>query len=116
MDNVTIKSSTIFVAIGGETRVYRSMEEVPEPLRTRVRRTTEGRNSRTILIADRKGREELIRAIQGQPDRLSFRVTEAARQRAAIREAQRRWVIARSWLELSGIGLIGLLLWLLFLR
>ena len=116
MEHLTIKSSTIFVAADGGTKVYRSMDDVPEPLRSRVKRSTESTNSRTILIADRKGREELIRAIQGQPDSVSFRVTETARQKAAVREAQRRWSIARSWLELGGIGLIGLLLWLLFLR
>src|ERR1700685_3049161 len=65
MSRVTLKSSTIFISVGDETRVYRSVEDVPGPLRKRLEQSTNGIHSATILIADRRGREEILRAIRG---------------------------------------------------
>lgn len=65
MEQVTIRSSTIFVAEGERTSVYRSLDEVPPELRRRIAETTAGQNSATILIADRRGRRELERAMNG---------------------------------------------------
>ncbi len=65
MSHVTLKSSTIFISVGDKTRVYRSVEEVPAPLRKRLEQSTNGIHSATILIADRRGKEEILRAIRG---------------------------------------------------
>ena len=35
--------------------VYRSVEEVPDPLKRQLLRSTNGLNSATIVIADRRG-------------------------------------------------------------
>ena len=66
MSRLTARSSTIFIATGAETRVYRSVEDVPPALRRKLVESTRGLNSATILIADKRGREELVRALQGR--------------------------------------------------
>jgi len=58
MSRVTLKSSTIFISVGNKTEVYRSVEDVPPALRKKLDQSTNGINSATILIADRKGKEE----------------------------------------------------------
>jgi hypothetical protein len=57
-----MKTSAVLIAAGGEHGFYRSVQEVPEPLRTRLQETTSGANAGTILIADRAGRERLTEA------------------------------------------------------
>ena len=66
MATLTTRSATIFIASGEETKVYRSVEEVPPDLRRRLLETTRSVNSATILIADKRGREELLRALQNR--------------------------------------------------
>src|SRR5580704_18146441 len=58
-----MKTSTVMVAAGGEHGFYRSVREVPEPLRAQLIASTRSSNSGTILIADRAGREQLTQII-----------------------------------------------------
>jgi hypothetical protein len=44
--------------------VYRSVEEIPPPLRNKLLQSTNNPNSRTILIADRRGRKEIANAMR----------------------------------------------------
>jgi hypothetical protein len=81
MTRLTARTSTIFIATGPYTHVYRSLEEVPPPLRRKLRQTTRGLNSATILIADRRGREELVRALQGQSTEVRSRLVETLKAR-----------------------------------
>jgi hypothetical protein len=78
MSRVTLKSSTIFISVGDKTRVYRSVEDVPAPLRKKLEQSTNGIHSATILIADRRGREEILRAIRGGSN-LKTRLTASLR-------------------------------------
>ena len=50
------------IAAGGERQVYRSVAEVPASLRKILQDSTSSANSATILIADRRGKEEIARA------------------------------------------------------
>ncbi len=112
MDRLTIKSSTIFIATGDKTSVYRSMDEVPAPLRKKLQESTNGINAATILIADRRGREEIVRAIQGLPNSIRGRLTStlgAARRPEVLKKLD--W---RTALELVLAGAVGLLIWLAF--
>lgn len=68
-----MKSSTILISTGAADAVYRSVKEVPAPLRRQLLRSTNGINSATILIADRRGRDEITRAIQNLPASLQRR-------------------------------------------
>ena len=64
-----LKTSTILISADDIDGVYRSVQDVPEPLRKKLLRTTNGINSRTILIADRRGRQEIAKALKKLPDR-----------------------------------------------
>lgn len=63
MEPKTVRTSTILISVGGRTEVYRSLEQVPKPLRRRLEETTASRNSGTILIADRRGRQEILKSL-----------------------------------------------------
>ena len=115
MSRQTIRSSTIFIAMGDETRVYRSVEEIPAALREKLERTTNGLNSATILIADRRGREEIVRAIRGLPSSVRSRLAATLQGQSG---ARRRWrfhwrTLARHWAEILWPGVIAVSVWLL---
>jgi hypothetical protein len=72
-----MKSSTILISEGRTDAVYRSVGEVPHRLRKRLLKYTSGMNSATILIADRRGKEELAKAIRRLPGNSQQRLMEA---------------------------------------
>lgn len=61
------QTSTVLISADGSDLVYRSVEEVPARLRTKLLKLTNGRNSATILIADRRGRREIAKAMRNLP-------------------------------------------------
>jgi hypothetical protein len=54
-----MKTSAVMIAARGERGFYRSVQDVPEPLRTQLIETTTSPNSGIIVIADRAGKEQL---------------------------------------------------------
>lgn len=62
----TVRTSTILISVGDRTEVYRSLEQVPKTLRRRIEESTAGQNSGTILIADRRGRQEILNALNSR--------------------------------------------------
>jgi hypothetical protein len=68
--SVVMKTSAVLIAAGGERQVYPSVNAVPASLRKMLQDCTGGANSATILIADRRGKEEIAKALE--------RVSEAA--------------------------------------
>jgi hypothetical protein len=58
----TVKTSAILIADGSRTEVYRTLEEVPPELRRKLAQSTAGSNAGTVVIADRRGAQELLRA------------------------------------------------------
>ena len=62
-----VKTASILISSGDAEGVYRSVEELPEPLRAKFTVATQGINSATILIADKRGREEIARALRKLP-------------------------------------------------
>jgi hypothetical protein len=117
MEKLTAKSSTIFIATSDETRVYRSVGEVPPHLRRRLEESTSGSNSATILIADKRGREELVRALQGLPSEVQSRLATTLRanqrRQSPIAAHGRRRIHLRLWLEILAPVAVGLTVWLL---
>src|SRR6185436_12084080 len=116
MHRVTVKTSTIFIAKGGRTRVYRSVSEVPQRLRKELEESTNGFNSATILIADRRGRTEILRALQGLPSalrtRLAASMAPSENETAAPKASQpMARFLRRNWPELLIPGALGLLVW-----
>jgi hypothetical protein len=61
------QTSTVLIATSGTDQVYRSVQDVPVGLRTRLLKSTNGTNSATILIADRRGRKEIAKAMRNLP-------------------------------------------------
>jgi len=62
-----LKTSTILISSNDTESVYRSVRDIPEPLRKKLLRSTSGLNARTILIADRRGQQQIARALQSLP-------------------------------------------------
>ncbi|MGA9624543.1 MAG: hypothetical protein WBL65_00145 [Bryobacteraceae bacterium] len=61
------QTSTVLISSGGADLVYRTVEEVPRGLRTRLLKSTSGGNSGIILIADRRGRKEIAKVVGKLP-------------------------------------------------
>lgn len=115
MSRVTLKSSTIFISVGNKTEVYRSVDDVPPPLRKQLEQSTNGIHSATILIADRKGKEEIVRAIRGLPSSLRSRLNSSLRNEVPDSSAPIRWPdLWEHWVEMLLPPVIGLSVWLLF--
>lgn len=115
--------------MGDKTQVFRSPEEIPATLRKQLVASTRGMNSATILIADRGGRAEIRKILDGQPSPLKSRlradflrrslddrpseaqipVATAVPQPMSIRD----WKL-RHWAELLLPGAVGIGLWVLF--
>jgi hypothetical protein len=116
MTRLTTRSSTIFIGIGDETRVYRSVDQVPPELRRKLRESTRSMNAATILIADKRGREELVRALQGRASDVQCRLAKSLHVQAPAEQlasAPPRSLLTawRRWLELLLPVAIGASLW-----
>ena len=61
------QTSTVLISTDGADLVYRSVDEVPDNLRSRLLKSTNSPNSATILIADRKGRRAIAKAMRSLP-------------------------------------------------
>jgi hypothetical protein len=119
MHRVTVKTSTIFIAKGGKTRVYQSVDEVPAKLRRQLEESTNGFNSATILIADRRGRAEIVRALNGLPSGLRSRLATSLAPKAKAAENAQTTLSALGFLrrnlaEIRLPGAVGVIVWLAF--
>jgi hypothetical protein len=117
MPRVTVKTSTIFISVGEKTKVYRSVNDVPPPLRKKLEQSTNGINSATILIADRRGREEIVKAIRGLPSGVQSRLTSSiapTQDRPKPESPVVSRALWRNWVEILLPGAIGAVVYLLF--
>ena len=64
---VLFQTSTVVISAGEAHMVYRSVDEVPVRLRSKLIKSTNGSNSATILIADRRGRKQISRVMRSLP-------------------------------------------------
>jgi hypothetical protein len=104
----TIKTSSILIGEGTGFSVYQKLEEVPPRLRRKLVKSTAGANAGTVLIADRRGARELMRAnvranvgrrVETRPDLLAFLQDD-------IRQTLR--YLAAHWWGLTAVGLLAL--------
>ena len=110
MGTPTYKTSTILVSTGKRTRVFRSIDDMPEDLRKRVTEHIVGPNSRTLVVADRRGREYLLKLLK-RPATSLVDKPETRKNPAALKKLSGP---ARYWIEIGLIALLGLLSWALF--
>src|SRR6202789_628188 len=85
-----VQASVVLIPAGGSDLIYRTVEDVPASLRNKLLRSTNGANSATILIADRRGRKEVDKAMRTLPAR-----------RRLIRSALGSGAAAARWLTPS---------------
>lgn len=120
MQRLTLKTSTIFIARDGRTSVFRSLNDVPPKLRKKLDESTNSFNSATILIADRRGRQEIVRALSGLPSALRSRVASSmapqpADEAPAPEKSMQALAFLRdNWLEIALPGAVGLIIWAAF--
>jgi hypothetical protein len=120
-ERVTHKSSTILISAGGRLQSFRSLQDVPAPLRERLIQSTSGPYSATLLIADEKGRQELLRSLRGQPSGVSTQWTRQAMQALPAPDVVQGAAFSSSWqsprvrrvAEIALLVGIGVCLWLL---
>jgi hypothetical protein len=114
--NGLYQTSTVLISSGGSDLVYRSVEDVPVRLRTKLLKFTNGRNSATILIADRRGRREVAKAMRNLPGPSYRRLAGAGT--ATEGQAAHNWLTPRrkkALLAAFALLVVGLVV-ALFLR
>jgi hypothetical protein len=88
-----IQTSIVLISAGASDLIYRTVEEVPAGLRNKLLRSTNGANSATILIADRRGRKEVAKAMRTLPGPARRRLIRSALGSGAASAA--RWLTPR---------------------
>ena len=101
------------IAARGEQGFYHSVQDVPEPLRTQLIRTTTSPNSGTIVIADRAGKEQLTNALSRRQN--GFPEPAAAADAPAFASVTRNqesvWL---PWAALALVLILAIICWMLF--
>lgn len=124
----TIKRTTVYISMGEKTQVFRTPEDIPDALRKHLVDSTRGMNSATILIADRGGRAEIRKILNGEPSPLKGRLrSDYLKQKpgefpssslglepATVQPMSLRSWGWRQWAELLLPGAVGVGFWLLF--
>jgi hypothetical protein len=87
------QTSSVLISAGGADLVYRSVDEVPVRLRNQLLKSTNGQNSATILIADRRGRREVAKAVRALPGSSQKRLVHSLLGTRTDRA--RTWLVAR---------------------
>jgi hypothetical protein len=104
-----VQTSIVVISSGGEDLVYRTVDEVPERLRGKLLRSTNGSNSATILIADRRGRKQVAKALRSLPAPAQRRLMHQALARGVATVAPGWFTPARKRAVLGALILLLLL-------
>jgi hypothetical protein len=103
----TVRTSVILVAVDNRIEAYSSLEDLPVELRERLIESTSGDYAATILIADRKGRDAMLRSLR---KRLLARRRRGVPASASPRQIPGGWL--RTWGAILLSGAAGLAVWL----
>jgi len=102
------QTSTVLIFSSSSDLVYRSVDEVPTRLRTKLLKSTNGANSATILIADRRGRKEVAKAMRNLPGPAQRRLIKSILGSAGAAEALTWFTPARKKTILAVLVLLTL--------
>jgi hypothetical protein len=98
LETKTLRTSTILIASEGRTRIFRSRSEMPFELRQKLQRSLNSGTAATILIADQRGRDEILKLLRGEPSALKG-APGSVRRRIRVEAAPTRTgVTLPSWL------------------
>lgn len=107
------KTRTVRIATQQGDTIYHSIEDVPEELRQLVKRTLEGPNSQTVLIANQEAYERLevqFRELPAGMEPVAREVVERRQHSIAWRpEKWRLW----TWVAAGAVS-VPLALWLMW--
>ena len=98
------------MSTGRRTRVFKSIEEMPDGLKKRVTENISGPNSRTLIVADRRGREYLLKALKSA-------CSESVEEQRKLRKAKLSndlKLLNAYWIEIGLISLLSAACWALF--
>jgi hypothetical protein len=110
-----MKTSAVMIAAQGEHGFYRSVQDVPEPLRTRLIETTSSPNSGIIVIADRAGKEQLTQVLaRREAGREETEAIPDRTREAAVSESQLPSISRLPWLAWAGFIAVLVLAAILF--
>jgi hypothetical protein len=105
MEQLVHRVSTIVVGESNRTRIYHSLEELPKDLRKQMERSMSSESSATLLIADERGREEIMRKLDGRSSVLQSRLVESIlRQRRALDPAPAKLKIR--WMRVAAAAFV----------
>lgn len=94
--------------------MFQSLEDMPSSLRRRMSENLSGPNTRTLIVADRRGREYLLKVLQRATHSTEGLqcVTAMKSERNLLAQAWPK--AARYWLEIALIGVLAAASWALF--
>lgn len=124
MSRTTLKTSTILTADTKGTRVFRSRDEMPDHLRKQMEQSLNGNLAATVLIADPRGRDEILKTLRGEASALNEGIPSLTRRPITMDEEETELTSVLSWHQhrwvrvllalllplLCGIAFCGLLL------
>jgi|GEM_PF-2261984 len=105
MARKTIKTSTILVSDAEGFRVYPSREDMPQQVRERLDKSITGGMAATVLIADPRGRDEILKALRGEPSALNNGVPGLGRRAAAALVSGKPVPAGPLWLQSRSVRL-----------
>lgn len=104
MGRTTIKTSTILVSDDRGIRVFPSRADMPGRLRERLDQSLTGGMAATVLIADPRGREEILKTLRGEASALNEGVPGLVRRRS--RETAPPLIAGPVWLQSRAVRLL----------
>jgi hypothetical protein len=99
VETKTLQTSTILIATGGRTRLFRSKAELPAEMRSKLKKAMHAPGAGTILIADQRGRKEILKLLRGEPSVLRSAGPSSIRNRMPAK-TERRLVQARTTVKM----------------
>ena len=105
MEQMVHRVSTIVIGESDRTRVFHSMDEMPAELRKRLQKVVASESSATLLIADERGRQEIMHKLDGGESPLNSRLIESIiRQRRGLEVPPQK--IRMRWWRVGALALM----------